>query len=317
MNKFFSIIVPIYKVEEYLPRCVESVLSQDERYELILVDDGSPDHCGTIAESYAKDNERIKVIHKENGGLSDARNAGLETATGEYIIFLDADDTLLPSSLRVLADHIAHDGEADIYYANVLRTKDGKTWEKRNKQNLTHGQLYSGLEALYKEVSENAKYMAMAQAGIYRRTFLEKHHLRFKKGILHEDEEWSPRVALCAEKVMYLDVDYYRYLVREGSITTSANKVKNAQDLISTCAELRRLYASVDYKNLRDYLECYLAKVYIHAVSVLKRANESVHIEKSFTHNKWLSIKDFIRFMLFEASPALYACFIDKNFIKQ
>ena len=161
----------------------------------------------------------------------------------------------------------------------------------------------------------NHKYMAMAQAGIYRRSFIEKNKLRFKKGILHEDEEWSPRVELNAESVMYIDIDFYIYLVREGSITNNTKKVKNAQDLISTCHELKELYASIDYEELRKYLECYLAKIYMHAISILKRANERIYVDKKFTHKKWISKKDLIRFLSFEISPYLYAQLIDKNFV--
>lgn len=317
MPATFSIIVPIYNVEDYLPRCIESVLSQDPIYELILVDDGSPDNSGKIAESYAKDNDLIRVIHKSNGGLSDARNVGLNQASGEYVIFLDSDDSLVASSLRVLADYISQFHEVDVYYANVIKTKNGSTDERRHKQNLIPEKKYSGIDALYAEISRNAKYMAMAQAGIYRRSFIEKNKLRFKKGILHEDEEWSPRVELHAETVMYIDVDFYIYLVRNGSITNSTKKVKNAVDLISTCHELKELYASVGYEDLRKYLECYLAKLYMHAISILKRSNENIYVEKEYVHKKWISKKDLIRFLSFEISPYLYAHLIDKSFVDQ
>lgn len=96
-----SIIVPIYKVERYLKRCVDSILNQTfTDFELILVDDGSPDNCGRICDEYAEKDNRIYVIHKENGGLSDARNAGLDYATGQYIIFVDSDDFVEPDLLE-------------------------------------------------------------------------------------------------------------------------------------------------------------------------------------------------------------------------
>ena len=97
---FFSVIVPIYKVEKYLKRCIESVLSQTcTDFELILVDDGSPDKCGEICEQYALKDNRIKVVHKENGGLSDARNAGIDVASCKYIYFIDSDDWISPNSI--------------------------------------------------------------------------------------------------------------------------------------------------------------------------------------------------------------------------
>ena len=99
----FSIIVPIYKVEEYLDRCVESLIRQTEKdIEIILVDDGSPDSCPAMCDEWAKKDERIRVVHKENGGLSDARNAGLNIATGEYVLFVDSDDYVAENACESL-----------------------------------------------------------------------------------------------------------------------------------------------------------------------------------------------------------------------
>ena len=102
-----SIIVPIYKVEKYLPECIHSALSQTfSDFELILVDDGSPDNCGAICEEYARKDARIRVIHKENGGLSDARNAGLDMASGKYVYFLDSDDRISPDLLATVVPYL-------------------------------------------------------------------------------------------------------------------------------------------------------------------------------------------------------------------
>ncbi len=111
MDKKISVIVPVYKVEKYLARCVDSIIDQTyKNLEIILVDDGSPDGCGAMCDEYAKKDERIKVIHKENGGLSSARNAGLDIATGDYIAFVDSDDRITPDA-----------------YENLLKALDGKS----------------------------------------------------------------------------------------------------------------------------------------------------------------------------------------------
>ncbi len=103
MDELISVIVPVYKVEDYLSRCVDSILSQTYRnIEVILVDDGSPDKCGEICDRYAQHDPRVRVIHKENGGLSDARNAGIEIAQGQYISFIDSDDWVHPEFLESL-----------------------------------------------------------------------------------------------------------------------------------------------------------------------------------------------------------------------
>lgn len=131
-----SILVPIYNVEKYLPRCIESVLSQDFRdYELILVDDGSPDRCPQICDEYAKRDSRIKVVHKKNGGLVSARLAGFKEARGEYIMHLDSDDYLLPGAISTLYN-IAKEGDYDVVKSRPLRENSkGKRWQESYRIN--------------------------------------------------------------------------------------------------------------------------------------------------------------------------------------
>ena len=123
----FSVIVPIYKVEKYLKRCIESVLSQTYKdFELILVDDGSPDNCPQICDAFASENPNIKVIHKENGGLVSARQEGIKIASGEYVFNLDGDDALLPYALEC-AERIISETKADIVCFSHMEYRDGKT----------------------------------------------------------------------------------------------------------------------------------------------------------------------------------------------
>ena len=130
-KKKISVVVPIYNVEKYLPECIESVQNQSYmNLEIILVDDGSPDNSGKIADEYAKKDGRIKVIHKKNGGLSDARNAGIEVATGDYIMFLDSDDLLTADACKVLEEKIEKEN-ADYVIGNYINChEDGTLWEK-------------------------------------------------------------------------------------------------------------------------------------------------------------------------------------------
>jgi glycosyltransferase involved in cell wall biosynthesis len=117
-TELISVIIPVYKVEKYINRCVESVLVQNyHNIEVILVDDGSPDNCGIICDRYADKDSRVKVIHKTNGGLSDARNAGLNIATGQYICFIDSDDYIEKDMLKDMYDNIVRTG-ADITICN-------------------------------------------------------------------------------------------------------------------------------------------------------------------------------------------------------
>ena len=130
-NPKVSILVPIYNVEKYLPRCIESVLSQDFRdYELILVDDGSPDRCPQICDEYAKKDSRIKVVHKRNGGLVSARLAGFMEARGEYVMHVDSDDYLLPNAISTLYNE-AKEGDYDVVKSRPLREdENGKRWQE-------------------------------------------------------------------------------------------------------------------------------------------------------------------------------------------
>ena len=126
MNELISIIIPIYKVEEYLDECISSVINQTyTKLEIILVDDGSPDSCPKMCDDWAKKDSRIRVIHKTNGGLSDARNAGIEVATGEYIAFVDSDDYIKPDMIAKLYAALCKE-EADISACGILSCEGKK-----------------------------------------------------------------------------------------------------------------------------------------------------------------------------------------------
>ena len=213
----FSIIVPIYKVEEYLDRCVKSLLGQTYRnIEIILVDDGSPDRCPEKCEQYSQQDNRVIVIHKKNGGLSDARNSGLRIATGDYIIFVDSDDYIELDTCEKLipfTENMPH-----IIVADAI--------VEGGNQDLTHiinVEMMRGEQYLLKSYRANKAPMA-AWLNIYNREFLLHNDLWFKKGILHEDEQFTPRALLKSEKVVVSNKLFYHYIIRENSITTKKYK---------------------------------------------------------------------------------------------
>lgn len=254
----FSVVVPVYRVEAYLERCVRSVLGQSHgNLELILVDDGSPDGCPALCDGYARQDGRVRVIHQENGGLSRARNRGLEAAKGEYVLFVDADDCidrqtcekLLPYCLN-RTDILAIDGIPEGGYVD-----------------LTHrgpmpGRVYTGQEFLRSSVFGGNVPMA-AWLYVFRREFLQAQGLLFKPGILHEDEQFTPRALLAAGSVVSTGLRCYHYLIRENSITTQPDKRKNADDFYATCLELSQLYGSLADKALGRALKNLLAKKYL------------------------------------------------------
>ena len=147
-----SVIVPIYNVEKYLDRCVDSIINQTyKNLEIILVDDGSPDNCPQMCDDYAKKDSRIKVVHKENGGLSDARNVGMEVATGEYVSFIDSDDYISLDFYETLLETIV-DNDSDIVECGVVKFYEDNSFDKYSDDlKVTNYDTVDGLEGLINE----------------------------------------------------------------------------------------------------------------------------------------------------------------------
>ena len=226
-----SIIVPIYKVAQYLGKCIDSLLNQDlprEEYEIILVDDGSPDSCPAICEEYAHTHVNVKVIHRQNGGLSAARNSGIEVAQGQYVQFVDSDDFLEPNVLKTLVDKM----DADLLdvlrfnYQNVNERYEVFEPNKISKPFVDYrDEVCDGLTFL----TERLGFGCYAWQFLLRRELLEG--CVFKEGIYFEDMEWTPRVLLKAKRVTSTDMMVYNYLMRQGSITQSVDEKKKRKVL--------------------------------------------------------------------------------------
>lgn len=233
----FSIIIPIYGVEEYLNKCVNSVLSQlYENMEIILVDDGSPDSCGKICEEYATRDDRVRVIHKINGGLSDTRNIGLRIATGDYTLFLDSDDYWCKDFLLEVSNIIS-DNPVDVlicdgYYGIFPQGSrfDNITYLEEKINNFNNGE--QALEYLLKFKNKNGiLWRWAAWNNIYKTKFLKDNNLYFKKGIICEDAEWTPRVILKAESFFLYKNPFYMYRLERANSIMNMCSVKKIYDL--------------------------------------------------------------------------------------
>ena len=244
-----SIIVPVYKVEPYLRKCIDSLLAQDlsgEDYEIILVDDGSPDQSPAICDEYAAGYKNIRVVHRENGGLSAARNSGLAVAQGEYVQFVDSDDYLEPNVLKALVTKM------DTYRLDVLRfnyqnvNENGEVIEpnKVSKPFVDYrDEVCDGLSFL----TERLGYGCYAWQFILRRELLDG--CRFKEGIYFEDSEWTPRMLMKASRVTSVPMIVYNYLMRQGSITKGVGrerKRKVLEDKIGLIDSLQSQMKAVD-----------------------------------------------------------------------
>lgn len=217
----FSIIIPVYNVEKYLNQCVDSVLAQDfSDFELILVDDGSPDRCPQICDEYAEKDSRVVVIHKENGGLSDARNTGILKAQGEYVCFMDSDDYWLDTNALSKIAEKAQDENADVISWGVRRLCNGEVSDAKPRDFSEYKGLMAS-DTLYKLVLEGKLHISACLMSV-RRFFLLSNKLLFKKGIKSEDIEWGIRMFAFEPSFSFLNESFYVYRIgREGSITAT------------------------------------------------------------------------------------------------
>lgn len=224
---FFSIIIPVYNVEDYIDECLESILEQTyKNYEVILIDDGSTDRSGQICERYAMKDTRIHVYHQTNSGLSEARNTGIRKAIGEYILFIDSDDYIAERSLGRIYDLIsAQEEQADLvflttkaFFAGKMATPlvDGLDPEQINGKTKD--------DVMY-HLSAVSKFPASACAKAVRRGFIEENDLYFTRGIVSEDIDWCIAVFNNAKRFCCGVFDYYYY--RKGRLNSITNTKTN------------------------------------------------------------------------------------------
>lgn len=215
MKDKVSIIVPIYKVEAYLDKCVESIVNQTySNLEIILVDDGSPDNCPKICDEWAKKDERIRVIHKPNGGLSDARNAGMAVATGEYISFVDSDDWIECNMIETLYNEIIF-SDSDIAACGIRMVWDDGRSDKILTKMCGKKVFYSTEETMLNLMQEMCILQTVWNK-LYKRKNIE--NIAFPVGKINEDEFWTWKAIANSNKVVFIDIPLYNYLQRSGSI---------------------------------------------------------------------------------------------------
>lgn len=301
-----SIIVPVYNVEQYLEKCIRSIINQTYKLlEIILIDDGSTDFSGDICDRFSKKDSRIHVIHKKNGGLSDARNVGISKATGEYILFVDSDDWIELSTCEKFIEALAIK-KVDIVSGNAKRIEDineefMKHCDKSNRI------VQSGQNYLKEQLRDDKMYMA-AWLNLYKRTFLIKNNLYFVKGRLHEDEQFTPRCFLKAKSVVGMEMIFYNYRIRENSITTQDRKEKNALSIIETCKELEKIYEEIKDTELKKLLNNTLVDRYLNAFQIgkLYRKKYNCIINKKFLIGKSYSLRNKRKVFLFIFNKRLY-----------
>lgn len=303
----FSFVIPVYNVIDYLERCVDSVLQQDyENLEIILVDDGSSDGSEILCNDYAQKYDKITVIHKENGGLSSARNMGMEHAKGTYILFLDSDDYVdmqmcsrIDYALKAypVADVISYDGWEVI----------GAQKESMRRIPVETTRSLGGEDFLIERYQQRN---LNAEACLYgfRREFLEREKLWFVEGILHEDVEFTPRVLEKAKVVLEIPDKLYCYIIRENSISTRRNKERNIRDLFHTLKCMEERATHMENQELGRWTRDAVLNSYLNMVQEARMYLPEYRdlVDKNFLKGKAATGRNQLRVLLCMISIRLY-----------
>ena len=261
MSEMISVIIPVYKVEKYLPACLDSIVNQTyKNLEIILVDDASPDGCGDICDRYAAQDQRIKVIHKEkNAGQAAARNTGMDIALGEYLFFADSDDWLSHDALEKLYDGLKrHQADCSVGACVTMLEDD-------NGELKTCGEEHKGERC--ESVKEAMEHVLLSGSAAWnrlcKREMLE--NLRFPLDRINDDEWFILRAYEGMEKIAFLDCETYFYRKRANSITTSAFSVKmvdcfynSRENLEFVTSKAPELIPAAEYKYCKTLLWCYV-----------------------------------------------------------
>lgn len=280
-----SVIIPVYKVEKYLDRCVSSVLNQTyKNLEIILVDDGSPDNCPFLCDQYAEKNSNIIVVHKENGGLSSARNAGLARANGQYVAFLDSDDWLATDAYAYMVQSILGNN-ADVADIRIVQVKDENDVVADVDENIS---VYEGNDILwhylYRGLNERNGAPYSVCRKLYNRELFRGDTQWFVEGIVNEDICFNYRILKKANRIVVSNRIKYFYFQGNESITTGKCKQRDL-DLLAVSEELLELTKETKNEKIIELAKMKQARsdFSILARIVLYGTDETIRDEASLT----------------------------------
>lgn len=289
MEKLISVIVPIYNVEKFLNKCIESILCQTYvNLEIILVDDGSTDNCSKLCDEYAIKDTRIKVIHKSNGGLSDARNVGIDVANGEFLFFVDSDDYINKNTINTLYMNLINE-DADVSICKYKVVYDQNTDTNEIQDNIVKVIEEEKFNNIYNELAD---YTITAWAKLYKKSIFDE--IRFPVGKINEDEFIVHQWLNLAKKVVYSSCEYYYYFQRGNSIMNTYN-IKRLD--IFDALENRMLFFKGKNKELYSqtlYVYCYNI---LKNIRLLKQGNNIInkkHIIKDLKKKNKIYLKKLL-----------------------
>lgn len=320
-----SIVVPIYNVEKYIDKCLNSLVKSIKNYdniEILLIDDGSTDNSKKKINEYDKKYSFIKAFYKNNGGLSDARNYGLIKAIGDYVIFIDSDDEVDPILFNEIITKIEKsDSEVVLWDAMIIDENGKKNKSSLNDYYIHNGlknsYIYSGIELINVQLKDHSDLVTTVWLGAYKKDFIIRRNLFFEKGLLHEDEMWTIKVFLNANKVEYINKKAYMYRQREDSIMNKQNKDyrKNVNDVIYIYNSLYSYINWISFQNIElNKLKGNISRRYLHALGKFdiykyKREKKKINFNELFKNS--IRTIDKIRCLILKISPYIY-CKISK-----
>jgi glycosyltransferase involved in cell wall biosynthesis len=293
-SPLISVIIPIYNVEQYLRRCLDSIVNQTyTNLEIILVDDGSPDKSPQICDEYASRDNRIIVIHKENGGLSDARNAGLDICKGEFISFVDSDDWVSQDYINELYSSIKN-SHADIAIVNHTHVTDNFKINTESNQNYTI-KLFSKQQALFKLIAKQHQPFVVSWGKLYRKELFN--NIRFPVGKYHEDEFTSHFLINRASKIAYSSKILYFYYQRPNSITNQ----NHLTDIIEAFENRLNFTITNNLNNLIPFAASNLCWKYLNLCfqKYLNKEDYKPILNKAKINQKFMAIQKMTDIFLF------------------
>lgn len=256
-----SVIIPVYNAKAFLPGCVDSILSQTyANIELILVDDGSTDGSGDVCDRLALRDDRVRVVHQRNGGASSARNTGIRTAAGEYILFVDSDDRIKPGSLQAITDQVALEGERDVTFLKAMSVYPDRSMAQKDvyDKDMLYGRDH---EQVLKYLSAMVSLPVCVWGKLIRRQVLTDNSVFFMEGIILEDVDFCIHLYLNAKSYNYINTDYYYYTEDRPGSVMSVHTHRKYYDLLTIINKWVSL-SITDYMQYNIYVKSMLAFQY-------------------------------------------------------
>lgn len=313
---FLSIIVPVYNVEKYIRRCIDSLLNQNiDNYEIIVVNDGSADKTDEIITKEYID--KIRYLKKDkNSGLSDTRNYGIKIAKGDYVIFVDSDDYIEENCLSKINDYIMNYKEVDVIFTDYYVNKNDYSYAVKGYV-AESNTIWNSRNFLTYELGKRSLPVPACFA-IYKRKFLVEKKMSFLSGVLHEDELWTITILLNAERIATSSLCYYHYVIRAGSIMQKKDKTQNGIDMILICNKLIKMLNEIDDKKLKKMFENHISMLYMKAMCIGKLYRKEYRNQfKRCLPLKYAHLfKDKVKACLFALSPCIYYIFDIKYGVK-